>query len=56
MQDVPAMLRKAIPHGEMQRIAKGSGLSYSWLVRFRRGQLDNPCWSNLKRLAEYLGV
>lgn len=40
--------------GDWLTVAKGSGVSYSWLSKFANGHIDNPGYATLKRLRDYL--
>lgn len=40
--------------GDWQRIAKGSGVSYSWLSKFANRRIPNPGYRTLKQLDAYL--
>lgn len=40
--------------GDWQAVAKGSGVSYSWLSKFSNGHIDNPGYATLVRLNDFL--
>lgn len=56
MEDIPEQMRKAIRSRNMREVAEGTGINYWWIARFRRGDLTNPTWRQLMRLAEYFGL
>jgi len=35
-------------------VATGTGLTYSWIVAFAAGRMDNPSVNKVQRLYEYL--
>lgn len=42
--------------GDWQAVAKGSGVSYSWISKFMNGHIDNPGFATLKSLHGYLAT
>jgi transcriptional regulator with XRE-family HTH domain len=40
--------------GDWQKVADGSGVSYSWLSKFANGHIENPGYATLKKLFEHL--
>jgi len=40
--------------GQITRIAKESGISYSWLIKFASGHISNPTVRSLRRLESAL--
>ena len=52
--DVRAALE--LRKGDWLAVAKGSGVSYSWISKFMNGHIDNPGFSTLKSLHAYLTV
>lgn len=40
--------------GEWPEVAKGAGVSHSWLSKFVRGEISNPGYATLRRLDGYL--
>lgn len=40
--------------GEWPSIAVDAGVSYSWLSKFVRGQIENPGYATLRRLQMHL--
>jgi transcriptional regulator with XRE-family HTH domain len=40
--------------GDWQLVARGSGVSYSWISKFMNGHIPNPGFTTLKELHAYL--
>ena len=40
--------------GKWPAVAKGSGISISWLSKYSRGEIPNPGYVTLQRLGDYL--
>ncbi|MDE1906038.1 MAG: hypothetical protein KGH75_06255 [Rhodospirillales bacterium] len=52
--DIPELLRAQMAKRSVASIARDTGMSYYWLVRFARGEMRNPTWNNLKQLSDFL--
>lgn len=50
--DVRAALEQR--KGDWQAVAKGSGVSYSWISKFMNGHIDNPGFATLKQLYAFM--
>lgn len=37
----------------LREVADGAGVGHSWLRMFRRGEIPDPAYSRIKRLADY---
>lgn len=47
LQDRPARL-------ELKKVAEDLKISYSWILKFHKGKIENPSYNTLQSLHDYL--
>ena len=45
--------RLAGPNINLREVAEGAGVKHSWLRMFARGEIPDPGYSRIKKLADY---
>lgn len=48
--------RLAAKRGSIMRIARDTGISYSWLMQFTHGKITNPTVKRVEQLRQHLDI